>query len=122
VIAIFNFSEFFSRIFAAFVIKKNIYPRMFMVPFNFGRSILLVTSLLLALSSAEIFKNQALIIINLILVPATNGIMAVSASATLSNRLEKHEKELGGFIIAICMNGGISLGSFISLIGLSHLF
>jgi hypothetical protein len=61
------------------------------------------------------------VIINVFLLGLTSGFIATSACNTIPGKLENHEKEFGGLAMSVMINGGIAIGSFISLLGFSKI-
>ena len=116
----FNNTEFVGRIIANFA--KYEFTRKGLVIFMILRLLFLPSTFIIALVKTPFFDSPAVIFINNILLGITNGLLAVFACTALPKRLDKHEKEFGGFLTAILINGGVALGSLISLIFFERLF
>jgi solute carrier family 29 (equilibrative nucleoside transporter), member 1/2/3 len=101
---------------------KSSYSRSFLVPAVLLRLIFVATTFTIALSDAEFWNQGAIVLVNVCLLGLTNGLFATASCNTIPGRLENHEKEFGGFVMSVMINGAIFVGSLISLVGFSRMF
>jgi hypothetical protein len=101
---------------------KETYSRRFMGIQLILRLTFVATTFLIALSDSPFWNHPAVVIANATLIGLTNGICGGGTCNTIPTRLKNNEKEFGGFVISVMINGGITAGSLLSWAAFSGLF
>ena len=101
---------------------RSSYSRSFLGASTLVSMIFVATTFIIALSDEPFWNSGITIIVNCSLLGFTNGFFATAACNTIPGKLEIHEKEFGGFVMTVMINGGIAIGSLISLLAFSNLF
>ena len=116
----FNFGDFSGRSLGRL---RHEYPRPVYVIGVLTRCLLIASTFLMGFNPYNDFwGNNAVIMINALLIGLSNGFFVVAAGNSFPNKLDNHEKEFGGFIISMTINLGIALGSMISLLAFQNIF
>lgn len=117
----FNLSDFFGRCLAQLIPR---YATPALIAGALIRLALVGTTFAIALAGADstFWRSNATVLVNACLLGISKGFLATATCSSIPGKLAGHEKEFGGLVMSVMINGGIFLGSLISLLGFSHIF
>lgn len=123
-IFVFTLGDFLGRIVIKYLKQTKFgYPRKFLIGGSALRLILVATTFVIAFNEDSQFWNASgTVVANSFLLGLTNGFMGAASIESFMPLLQNHEKEFAGFMISLLINGGITVGSLISLVCFAPLF